>query len=63
MDKVIFTMHGDKETKGTFRFEEEVGSGDNVVIGSLYIKKSTFAHLGGKSPERIQVTIEDAPDD
>jgi len=60
MDKVTFTMHGDKETKGTYRFEEEVEIGNNPVIGSLYIKKSTFE---GKAPERIQVTIEDAPEE
>ncbi len=59
MEKVIFTMHGDKETKGTYRFEEEVETGGTMAIGTLYVKKPVF---GGIAPERIQVTIEDAPD-
>ena len=58
MDKVTFTMHTDKVTKGTFRYEEEIETGKEKVIGSLYIRKDA---LGGAAPERIQVTIEDAP--
>lgn len=60
MEKITFTMHADRETKRTFRFEEEVETGGSPVIGILYVKKPTFS---GMAPTRIQVTIEDAPED
>jgi hypothetical protein len=41
-----------KETKGTFCYTED---GDDVKVGTLYIKKATAATLG--NPEKLTVTI------
>ncbi len=45
----------EKETKGTVRFKE-VGAPDEVVVGTLYVKK---AALEEPYPEKLTVTIED----
>lgn len=56
----IFTL--EKETKGSFRFQEIDNALGHVLppgafkIGSLYIRKSA---LDGAAPRRIVVTIED----
>ncbi len=49
--KAKFTF--EKDTKNTFRYREE---GDSQVIGTLYIKKSTF---DGRKPNKIEVIVEE----
>ena len=48
------TMRLEKETKNTYRYEEET-AGQPPVIKTLYIQKWKFE---GKVPERIKVTVE-----
>ncbi len=43
-----------KETKGTWKFDED-GKPEEHKVGSLYIKKATVEKLG--SPEKIVVEI------
>lgn len=55
MKKVIKLVY-EKETPGTFRYKEEPDENEEVVIGTLYIKKRVFE--GDTRPEKITVTIE-----
>jgi len=62
----IIHMQLEKETKGTFRFEEitkvkgsdnwiPVAVEDGALIGTLYVRKS---QLGGQKPTRLKLTID-----
>lgn len=51
---VIVPFIVEKETPGTFRFQE-VGEKEDFKVGAIYLKKSTYAALG--SPKGIKVTI------
>ena len=57
MEKTIITLHQDKVTKNTTRYEQEVGIGEKLVMPTVYINTASF---DGPAPERIQVTVEDA---
>ena len=57
MKRIILTFKKEKETKGTFRYQEVEGPGGETVVGSLYVKKTS---LGDEPPERLRVTIEEA---
>ena len=57
MEKVVITLHQDKVTKNTTRYEQEVGTGEKLVTPTIYINTASF---DGPAPSRIQVTIEDA---
>lgn len=58
MDEIVITMHKDRTTKNTERYEEEVADGDEAIMKTLYLQKTV-----GNLPERIQITISDAPDE
>lgn len=46
----------DRETKGTFRYAEEVPDGaGEAKIGSLYVRRFALSDLG--MPEKITVTV------
>lgn len=60
MEKNIITLHIDKTTKNTVRYEQEVGEGEKEIIPTVYVKNTTFK---GTPPQRIQITIENAPED
>lgn len=60
MDPLTITMHIDKTTKNTTRYEEEVAEGDQAVFNTVYIQTAAF---NGAAPERIQVIVSDAPDE
>jgi hypothetical protein len=48
----------EKETKGAVRYTEQgVGQFDEPVVGTLYVRKSTFKSLG-KIPQSLTVTVE-----
>lgn len=51
MAKKVVDFEFERETKNTYRFQE---SGDDPVIGTLYVKKSLFK----KEPRKIKVAIE-----
>jgi hypothetical protein len=50
---LIFSMQ--KETKGTYRYQEVEDAGRDTVVGSLYVKK---AMVGDSPPAQLRVTIE-----
>lgn len=60
MEKIVITMHQDRVTKNTIRFEEEVVNGEEAVLKTMYVQKSAF---DGDVPERVQITIENAPEE
>lgn len=45
----------EKETPGTWRYQESEVPGRDVTVGSLYLKK---AAIGTDPPARLRVTIE-----
>lgn len=55
-DTRILVLNLEKETKGTFRYEEETEDKSPPVIGSLYLKK----WFTGKNPPR-QYTVSISP--
>ena len=60
MEKKIITLHIDKTTKNTTRYEEEVGNGEVAFMPTVYVRTEAF---GGLAPNRIKITIEEAGDD
>lgn len=46
----------ERETKGTWRYAEEVEDGGDAVVGTLYLKNHAVATLG--HPETLTVIIE-----
>ena len=48
-------LHKEKETKGTWRYEEE---GDAPMIGTLYLKKLALKAAFDAPPEKIRVQVE-----
>jgi hypothetical protein len=53
---IVLEFRREKETKGTFRYEEVEAAGRETAVGSLYVKKTA---LGEQPPQRLRVTIED----
>jgi hypothetical protein len=55
-----FTLWAEKETKGTFRYQQTDKAGkpypveNGAEFGSLYIRKSAF---GGNAPQKITVVV------
>lgn len=56
MEKIERTFVIEKETPGTFRYQEAF-EGEVKAIGTLYVKKWA---LGTPVPERLKVTVEEA---
>ncbi|HEY4026519.1 MAG TPA: hypothetical protein VGO86_08805 [Candidatus Dormibacteraeota bacterium] len=56
MDPLVLEFRRERETKGTWRYQEEERP-DGEAVGSLYVKK---AALGENPPDRLRVTIESA---
>lgn len=52
MAGIKVTMRKARETKGTWMYAEE---GDNVKIGTLYVKKSSLPDLN--NAETIEITV------
>jgi len=56
MESIVVQFTKDKETKGTWRFSEDVEEGrERGVVGSIYVLKSDLERLG--DPNSIVVTI------
>ena len=49
------TFKFQRDTKRTYRFEEEADSNQQVAVGILYVQKDAF----DAQPDRIKVTIEE----
>ena len=53
MEKTIEFSY-DKETKGTLRFKEVVLENENLICGTLYIRKEA---LGEEKPQKVIVSL------
>jgi hypothetical protein len=54
----------DKETAGTIRYQEIVGSSDKGTIGKLYVRKDALRRLGySTAPSELAVTVDLPPQD
>lgn len=54
MSAVIVVMEFDRETKRTRRYAE---TGDEPLIGVLYVPKSTLKKLGEPEAQKLSVTV------
>lgn len=54
MNELVLEFRRERETKGTWRYQEQERP-EGEAVGSLYVKK---AALGDNAPERLRVTIE-----
>ena len=46
-----------KETKGTFKFEEIIGSMAEPKIGTLYVRKNTLKELGWEPGTPLTIVL------
>lgn len=62
LDKLELIFTEDRTTKRTVLFQEQLGeqaySGQDVAVGSLYVKKEALEMIG--DPKKLRVTIEPA---
>jgi len=56
--RLVLIFSKEKETKGTYRYQEVEDAGRDTVVGSLYVKK---AMVGDPPPAQLRVTIEANP--
>lgn len=56
MERTTIELAFEKETKGTFRYQE-IETDQPPAIGSLYVKKYV---LGSDPPKKLRITIEAA---
>lgn len=55
MERLELEFVREKETPGTWRYQESEVPGRDAAVGSLYLKKSA---IGTDPPARVRVTIE-----
>ncbi len=55
MNRLVLDFRRERETKGTWRYQEEERP-DGEAVGTLYVKKAV---LGENPPKRLRVTIEE----
>ncbi len=55
MNKLVLEFVRERETKGTWRYQEAESSDGEPTVGSLYVQKTV---LGERPPDRLRVTIE-----
>ncbi len=58
MKRLVLQFRKEKETKGTYRYQDQEGRSGDTVVGSLYVRKGAF---GDSPPDRLQVIIEPPP--
>jgi hypothetical protein len=56
--RLVLIFSKEKETKGTYRYQEVEDAARDTVVGSLYVKK---AMVGDPPPTQLRVTIEANP--
>jgi hypothetical protein len=56
--RLVLVFSKEKETKGTYRYQEVEAADRDTAVGSLYLKK---AAVGDQPPEQLRVTIEANP--
>jgi hypothetical protein len=58
MKRLVLVFNKEKETKGTYRYQEMEVAERDTAVGSLYLKKAV---VGDPPPTQLQVTIEAKP--
>ena len=58
MKRLVLVFSKEKETKGTYRYQEVEVTERDVAVGSLYLKKAV---VGDPPPAQLRVTIEANP--
>jgi len=59
MTRFTATFRFEKDTKNTFRYQEEPANGQPPKIGSLYVQKWALGGPGATRPEVLTVTVSD----
>jgi hypothetical protein len=54
----VLVFNKEKETKGTYRYQEVETADRDTTVGSLYLKKTA---VGDSPPPQLRVTIEANP--
>jgi hypothetical protein len=57
--RLVLVFNKEKETKGTYRYQEVEVAERDTAVGSLYLKKAV---VGDPPPAQLRVTIEANPD-
>lgn len=55
MDRLVLEFVRERETKGTWRYQEVESANGEPAVGSLYVQK---AQLGDPAPMRLRVIID-----
>ncbi len=55
MKRIVLVFSKEKETKGTYRYQEVEAADRDTAVGSLYLKKAV---IGDPPPAQLRVTIE-----
>src|ERR1700716_1791809 len=58
MKRLVLVFNKEKETKGTYRYQEVEVAERDTAVGSLYLKKAV---VGDPPPAQLRVTIEQRP--
>jgi hypothetical protein len=56
--RLVLVFNKEKETKGTYRYQEVEVAERDTAVGSLYLKKAV---VGDPPPSQLRVTIEANP--
>ena len=56
--RLVLVFNKEKETKGTYRYQEVEVAERDTAVGSLYLKKAV---VGDPPPAQLRVTIEANP--
>jgi hypothetical protein len=56
--RLVLVFNKEKETKGTYRYQEVEVAERDTAVGSLYLKKAV---VGDPPPTQLRVTIEANP--
>jgi hypothetical protein len=58
LKRLVLVFNKEKETKGTYRYQEVEVAERDTAVGSLYLKKAV---VGDPPPAQLRVTIEANP--
>ena len=56
--RLVLVFNKEKETKGTYRYQEVEVAERDTAVGSLYLKKAV---VGDPPPAQLRITIEANP--
>lgn len=54
-EEILLVFEKERETKGTWRFEEVTRDDEEPIVRTLYVRKSTLNRIG--NPDRLSVAI------